>query len=658
MHRSASLCPISPGRLRAAWAAVIFLPAGLLPPPIGDTAFPAGHAVRSVSFPVRSEPALQRPPTDSPPAPSSDLVLTMGAAPDTAPPGSIVTYGIRLQNEGPSTAKSAVLTDTLPAATTFVSCAASGGGSCVGTGNARRVKFASLLPGAVVTVTLKVRIGSGVGVGQVVSNTARVRSRSFEPAPADNEATASVVVEGPRADLAVSMAAGRDTVVSGSEVIYNITVANLGPDAAGSVTLTDTLPDLEAFVSCASTGQGTCGRTGNAVTVSFTSLPAGSAEIVTLIARPTLPPPPYPASPVLSDAVFDLAALVRLAPGSDLWPLTWGPDDNLYAGWGDGGGFGGTNSDGRVSVGFARIAGFPPGIDGRNVWGGKDAPNPTTFTGKPTGMLSSDGVLHAWILAAGAAPVDVRLARSFDLSQTWLLEAWSFPGVVGGFYPLTFVNFGRDNVGARDDFVYLYGKKWSGGPDPYAGDDSHLARVPRAAVDDRAQYEFFRGTNDAGDPLWSSDFGEASPAISDPSGIDAPSVAYHYGLQRYLATTAHAQQAQKLSVFDAPEPWGPWTTVVYHENWGEWGASESLGYTLPAKWIDLGDGTLWMVFSAGGNSLDSFNLVPGALVLRPAGADPGVPGTRLENTARVGASAAADPVSANDAATAEITVVN
>src|SRR4051812_28721654 len=47
------------------------------------------------------------------------------------------------------------------------------------------------------------------------------------------------------------------------------------------------------------------------------------------------------------------------APGSDLWPVTWGPDDQLYTAWGDGGGFGGSDSDGRVSLGFAKIEGDP-----------------------------------------------------------------------------------------------------------------------------------------------------------------------------------------------------------------------------------------------------------------------------------------------------------
>jgi uncharacterized repeat protein (TIGR01451 family) len=460
----------------------------------------------------------------------------------------------------------------------------------------------------------------------------------------------------PRADLKISVGVDADTVAAGSKVTYTFAVRNVGPHAASSVILTDTLPESARLVSCAATEDGSCRAKGDVVTVAFSSLPAGSLARIHLVVISSPATPPYPASPVLADLDFELQRLQRRAIGSDLWPVTWGPGQDLYTAWGDGGGFGGSESDGRVSMGFARITGFPQSIGGRNIWGGKDAPNSATFTGKPTGMLASDGTLYAWVLTRPRAPSDVRLATSFDASRTWQLAGWSFRGHVGGFYPLTFLNFGRNNTGARDGFVYVYGKRWSAGDDPYASDHSYLARVPRGALDEPARYEFYAGRSGQGAPRWTPDFGSAFPVLSDPSGIDAPAVVYHHGLQRYLATTAHSQEVQKLSVFDADEPWGRWTTVVYHDNWGELGSSESLGFSLPAKWIDSADGTVWMVFSA--RALDAFNLVPGKLVLRPGGRKPGAPGTRVRNTARVSASGSVDPVMANNTATAEITVVD
>lgn len=49
---------------------------------------------------------------------------------------------------------------------------------------------------------------------------------------------------------------------------------------------------------------------------------------------------PYPPGPVIREVVWDFNGLIRVAPGSDLWPATWGRDGHVYTSWGDGGGFG------------------------------------------------------------------------------------------------------------------------------------------------------------------------------------------------------------------------------------------------------------------------------------------------------------------------------
>jgi hypothetical protein len=85
---------------------------------------------------------------------------------------------------------------------------------------------------------------------------------------------------------------------------------------------------------------------------------------------------PYPLSSVITSASWNLSPVspLRQARGSDIWPVTWGADGNVYGAWGDGGGFAGTDSVGRVSLGFARIggtpaAGNPTSYTGINVWG-------------------------------------------------------------------------------------------------------------------------------------------------------------------------------------------------------------------------------------------------------------------------------------------------
>jgi len=85
---------------------------------------------------------------------------------------------------------------------------------------------------------------------------------------------------------------------------------------------------------------------------------------------------PYPPSSVITDMSLDWSTHRRQAIGSDNWQLTWAQDDHQYGAWGDGGGFGGTNSNGRVGLGFGRIEGDWDNYRGFNVWGGKNPENP------------------------------------------------------------------------------------------------------------------------------------------------------------------------------------------------------------------------------------------------------------------------------------------
>lgn len=220
---------------------------------------------------------------------------------------------------------------------------------------------------------------------------------------------------------------------------------------------------------------------------------------------------PYPASSVIT-ASWDLSSLgtLRKAPGSDIWPVTWGADGNLYSAWGDGGGFAGTNNVGRVSLGFARISGTPAdaiasSFLGTNVWGAAPqyAENPATFGGKVDELISVGGVLYGvgglWTAdncgcdptqQSGAGPLR-KLAWSSSLGKSWQIAPWS-----SSIDPGTFLQFGRDYQGAWDAaHVYLY----------YQGDvnaDPTHIYLRRIAVSNMTEdpatpghFEYFAGTN-------------------------------------------------------------------------------------------------------------------------------------------------------------------
>jgi hypothetical protein len=326
---------------------------------------------------------------------------------------------------------------------------------------------------------------------------------------------------------------------------------------------------------------------------------------------------------MISGIQWEFDTMIQLAPGSDLWPTTWAADGNVYTSWGDGGGFGGTDRRGRTSLGFGRLEGPPERPLGENIWGGHNARNSATFNGKCTGIISVGGILYAWINMQNGHPPDVRLAWSTDLGAHWKLTDWAFPKS-GRFFPGTFLNFGRDYRGSQDDYVYAYGARWIWAQGPE--NDLYLARVHCRRILDRTAYEFFSGLDQFQNPIWDKDVASRKPVFTDARGVGncgLAHVVYLSPIGRYLLTVGHrssfiaslANEVRRLGVFDAPSPWGPWTTVAYYDDWGGFGPGEALGYNIPAKWIAPDGRTMWMVFSST-EELDAFNMVKFRLLLR------------------------------------------
>ena len=100
--------------------------------------------------------------------------------------------------------------------------------------------------------------------------------------------------------------------------------------------------------------------------------------LVPLLVRAVLgAEPAYPPSQYITGIQFDLATIRNQTPGnskradySDNWAITWSDDDHQYTVWGDGGGFGGDNTKGRVSMGVARIEGTQEDYRAFNLNGG------------------------------------------------------------------------------------------------------------------------------------------------------------------------------------------------------------------------------------------------------------------------------------------------
>jgi hypothetical protein len=337
---------------------------------------------------------------------------------------------------------------------------------------------------------------------------------------------------------------------------------------------------------------------------------------------------PYPPSKVIAGITWLWDTYKTAAPGSDLWPVTWGPDGNLYSAWGDGGGFGGTDSDGRVSMGFARIEDGPENFRGFNINGGKNPEHPSSFPkkGKSSGLLFVDGTLYCNVNLQDAPWPNVNhvLAWSTNAGASWAQADWVFPKGIGNFQPAKFLNFGPNYSGVPsqlEGFVYLIGAKQPArrGEEP----DLFLARAPSGQIRARDAWQFFQGADSGGQPDWSRDIAGMRPIFTDTNGVPSATITYVPALKRFLLTSFHTGPGQ-LGIFDAPQPWGPWTTVCYLEDWGGMGGEgEGLNCDFPQKWMSPDGLTLWSVFSVYGlggkkgiNAHDKFNLVKTTLQLR------------------------------------------
>lgn len=123
----------------------------------------------------------------------ADLSVTISMLPNPAPTGSEVTKTILVSNLGPGAATSVTVTDNLSSNLTFVSCLASLGGVCGGSGNSRTITFASIPAGATAVVSIVAGVNCSAAGGISIGNTAAVFSAvTPDPNPANNLATAVV----------------------------------------------------------------------------------------------------------------------------------------------------------------------------------------------------------------------------------------------------------------------------------------------------------------------------------------------------------------------------------------------------------------------------------------------------------------------------------
>ncbi|MCB1122051.1 MAG: DUF4185 domain-containing protein [Verrucomicrobiae bacterium] len=323
---------------------------------------------------------------------------------------------------------------------------------------------------------------------------------------------------------------------------------------------------------------------------------------------------PYPKSERFAGVQWDFGTNLLLAEGSDQWPMTQAKDGNLYGAWGDGWGW--TKDDEKRSIGVTRIEGNPPDLVGTDLWGA----GPGSGFAKPEALIAIRNELFLFYTSGKSKDysANTHLARSPDLGKTWTLsETRAFPDQPDGFRVRGICQFGPGYEGTRDEYVYVYfGFNFA--------NDLFLARVSASRITHSDRYEWYAGTRTSGKPAWTKSFEAKTPVFSDANGSAwHVGVSYHPGLKRYFLCKPHFTEVDdreaafadpgiaSLGIFDAPEPWGPWTTVVYEDEFLD--GLHKFSYFMPPKYFGEDDRSFWLVWS-GWPEYDAIMLTQGQLI--------------------------------------------
>lgn len=306
---------------------------------------------------------------------------------------------------------------------------------------------------------------------------------------------------------------------------------------------------------------------------------------------------PYPPSEVVRDLVWE-GGTVRLGGerAGDNWPITWTGPDEQFTAYGDGYGFG--PRDEVYTLGFATILGDPPDFRGSDVPSNIDTSVGWGSDGiKASGVLSVGGTLYLFVRNYAPEGDDFqhsRLAWSTDGGTTWDWADWYFSASFG--CP-EFVQFGPNYEGARDDYVYVCSQD---GTSAYEFDTNVvLARVPKDRVTDLSAWQYHCGVKEGGEQVWCDEVRQRVPIFHDLRGTQRIAITYNRALERYFLVSSHsvaggAPHTGALGVFDAPEPWGPWTTCYYDDEWSE---AWMIHHKFPTKWMSDDGREMWLVFS-------------------------------------------------------------
>ena len=229
--------------------------------------------------PTPSDPDCTETNTVQPPV--VDLDAVKSSTTPTVPAGGTLVYTISVSNNGPggAPAGSVVITDTLPAGTSFQSATGTGW-SCVQSSGTVTCTLSGALASGAAAAPINISVQVPTTAGPITNTCVVAAAGTTDPTPADPDCSETNNVD-PRSDLSIDKTDAVDPVAAGSGVTYQLAVTNLGPSAAASVVVSDTLPSGTTYQAASGTGW-SCSHSSGTVTCSRATAALGAQPAITV----------------------------------------------------------------------------------------------------------------------------------------------------------------------------------------------------------------------------------------------------------------------------------------------------------------------------------------------------------------------------------------
>ena len=191
--------------------------------------------------------------------------------PATALPGQTISFNLAYANDGPAAAQNVTVVDNLPAGLSYAS--ANPAPSNVN-GQAITWNLGTIAAGASGVLTVQATV-FGLANGSY-TNQVQISTTTTNDNPGDNTSTSTVNVIRPNVAIQKT---GPATVTAGGNIAYTLNYQNTGAATADGVSVVDTLPAGETFVSAAPAPSSVAGQT---LTWNLGSLGAGASGSITV----------------------------------------------------------------------------------------------------------------------------------------------------------------------------------------------------------------------------------------------------------------------------------------------------------------------------------------------------------------------------------------